>query len=128
MKLFKLLFFVSIFALTSCSDDDPVSTCTQSDWVGTYTGTIDCDGTMEDVTVNITASGTDAIVIKYETDTQETEYDPLTPDACKIENSGTLGGITASVDLTLDGDNLTLIETLSGGGVTSNCDLTATRQ
>ena len=129
MKLFKLTFFLAIaLFVTACGDDDSSpSTCTQSDWVGTYEGTVDCDGTVEDVTVNITANGTDNIVIIYETATVETEYDPLPPDGCSLNNTGTGNGLTVTVSATLDGDDLTLNESFTDGSITSICDLTATR-
>lgn len=109
-----------------CKKDDD-NKCTQSDWVGTYKGTVTCDGTSEDVTLTITASGAAAIVIKYETANGTTEYDPQTPDGCKLNISGTDGGITATINATLDGSKLTLSESLSGGGITSSCNITVTR-
>ena len=121
------MFLALIVAFSACSKDDDNPTCAQSDWVGTYTGTIDCDGTMENVTLTITASGTDAVIISYETPTLTTDYDPLTPDGCNISVSGSLGGISSLVEATLDGNELTLLEELSGGGITSTCNLTVTK-
>ncbi len=129
MKFFKLpLFFFLVVALSACKKDEDSPSCTQSDWVGTYEGTTDCGGSTEDVTVTITASGADAIVIQYATTTLTTTYDPITPTNCTINESGTDSGITITVDATLDGDKLTLEETISGGGVDFTCNLTATRK
>lgn len=130
MKSLKLsLFALLLLAFTSCKkDDDKATVCKQADWVGIYEGTIDCDGTTEDATVTITASGTDAVVIEYETASSTTTYDPITPTNCSISESGTDSGITIKVDATLDGDKLTLKETLTGGGFSSVCELTANRK
>ena len=130
MKLSKLaLFLMLVVAFASCKNDDESPTnCTQSDWVGTYDGTLNCNGASEDVTVTITASGSEAIVIKYETANLETEFDPLTPNGCNLDVSQSDQGITLSVNAELDGDNLTFSEDLTIGGGTSSCDITATRQ
>ncbi|MBK8562860.1 MAG: hypothetical protein IPN76_05810 [Saprospiraceae bacterium] len=130
MKFLKpSLFALLVVGFVACKkDDDSTSSCTQSDWVGTYEGTTDCGGTSEDVIVTITASGSDAIVIEYETATLTTTYDPITPTDCDLNSSGTDSGITIKVDAALDGDKLTLEETISGGGVDFTCNLTATRK
>ena len=112
---------------TACGDDDD-PTCVQADWVDTYTGTSDCDGVIEDVTVTLIASGTDNIVIVANTSTTGTEYDPLPINECSIELSETdptFGSI--SLNVTLDGDNLTLMEVLTISGQTETCNITATR-
>ena len=125
-------FMMLVFAITlaACGgDDDSAKNCAQSDWVGTYTGTVTCDNDpAENVTVTITADGANAIVIKYETTLVETEYDPLTPNSCDLEQSLTQGGASATIDAMLDGNTFTLNEVLTVGGVTSTCDITATRQ
>ncbi len=129
MKFFKLSLFFLLVAFSACKkDDDSTPTCTQSDWVGTYEGTTDCGGSDEDVTVTIVASGADAVVIQYATATLTTTYDPITPTNCTINESGTDAGITITVDATLDGDKLTIQETIAGGGTSFTCDLTATRK
>ena len=130
MKLLKLsLFSLLVVAFAACKKDkDSTPTCTQSDWVGTYEGTTDCGGSTEDVTVTITASGVDAIVIEYATATLTTSYDPITPTNCDLNASGTDAGITLTVVGALDDDKLTLKETITGGGTTFTCDLTATRK
>lgn len=128
MKFFKLSLFSLLVAFSACKgDDDSTPTCTQSDWVGTYEGTTDCGGSDEDVTVTIVASGANAIVIEYSTATLTTTYDPATPTNCTINESGTDAGITFTTNATLDGDKLTIQETLTGGGTNFTCDLTATR-
>lgn len=129
MKFLKLsLFALLVVGFVACKKDkDSTPTCTQSDWVGTYEGTTDCGGSSEDVTVTITASGADAVVIEYATATLTTTYDPATPTNCTINESGTDAGITFTTNATLDGDKLTIKETLAGIAPFT-CDLTATRK
>ena len=129
MNLLKLSFFLVLIAtFSTCSDDDDnTKNCVQSDWVGTYTGTLDCDGIAEDVTVTITANGSDDIIIKYEVPNASTEYDPLLPNSCDLDYTESDSGITITIDASIDGDNLTLKEIISLGGDTSTCDITAVR-
>lgn len=129
MKAFKLTFlFLALFTIAACGDDDddPI-VCGQSDWVGTYEGTIDCDGTVEDVTLVITASGADNIVVVYTTASQTTEYDPLPFTECTLVNTASGGGVTANIDLALNGNTLTLDETISIDTTSTNCMATLTR-
>jgi len=129
MNLLRLSFLlVLVFSLVACGDDDEgAGSCTQADWVGTYTGTSDCDGLTEDVTVTITANGSDAVDIVWETPTVETEYDPINLNGCNLNQSDSTGGLSISVDATLNGDNLTLTEIITNTGNSSTCELTATR-
>jgi len=94
-----------VFCMFSCGDD--ADDCIQADWVGTYSGTIDCDGTVEDVTVTVTASGDTDVIISYEQDVFTTEFDALTPDGCSVEQSATALGATFSFDADLDGTTFT---------------------
>ncbi len=131
MKLLKLSFLLlTITFLSACGDDDGDGddlSCVQADWVGTYTGTQTCDGTAEEVTVTITASGTNDVVIKTETTTLETEYDPFTPNSCDIDKTVTAQGFTITIDAALATNQLTFSDVTSDGTTTSTCNLTATR-
>ena len=129
MKLLQVsIFFLFMFALAACSDDDEsVNNCMLSDWVGTYTGIKNCFGVKEDVILSITANGPDAIIVRYESASVETVYDPLTPDGCKIDITNAGGSLTYSVDASLDGDNLIFTNIVTGGGADFNCTITATR-
>ena len=128
MKYLKLsILLLAVLCFNACGDDDVDPTCTQADWIGTYDGSIDCDGVTEDVNVTITASGAEAVVIFYETPTGTGEYVPLTPSECDIDRTDTDMGITLTVDVVLDGDNFTLIQTVSSDTGTNLCTLTATR-
>jgi hypothetical protein len=135
MNFLKLsILLIVLIAFSACKDDEPTITCTQSDWVGTYVGNQVCDGDTESVTVTITASGSDAIIIKYEVVSSggsgEVEYDPLTIMECDLDYTETdaASGITISLDASLDGDNLTFKETFTVSGSSDICDVTATRQ
>jgi hypothetical protein len=129
MNYLKFAFFLLLaLSYTACEDDDGNDpSCTQADWVGTYSGTIDCDGDVEDVSVTITASGENDIVIKYSTMAVDAEYDPFTPDNCELDVNESDGSFSLILEVDLDGDNLMLKEILSGGTVTSTCDISATR-
>lgn len=125
MKILRASFFILLtLSIFSCSKDDD---CVQSDWVGTYTGTINCDGVEDDVTVTITADGSEDIVVQYETESFFTEYEALTPDGCSLSFSATQAGISGSVDLELDGDDLSISESFTFGTETTLCDLDVTK-
>ena len=129
MKLLKLSFLLVLaLAFTACDDDeDGTKTCTQSDWLGVYSGTIVCNGDSEDVTVTIIADGDNDVIIKYETSSLEAEFDPITPNGCDLSRSGSGNGLTVTVEASIDGDMFTMKETLSDGTDTGVCDVTATR-
>lgn len=126
MKIQKLLpCLILILLLTACSKDDD---CTQMDWVDTYVGTVDCDGTVEDVTIIITASGSDAVIIESETVTVTTTYEAITIDGCELNLSDSALGFSADIEAELNGNQLSISESFSGGGFDSECKYTATRQ
>lgn len=131
MKLLNLSFvLVLVLALFSCSDDDEGELCLQSDWIGTYTGTVNCDGVPADVTVTITANGSEAIDIKYVfmedmNSTTEVELGPFTAASCDIDVSNTVGGVELALDANLDGDELLLNDVANDGSVSSTCAITA---
>jgi hypothetical protein len=128
MKLFKLSFlFLALLSVAACGDDDDTIDCTQSDWIGTYAGSIDCDGTEEDVTVTITSSGTDNLIVIYNTTALETEFDPLPFTSCDLVANSSSGSLTLAINATLDGDRLTFNEATTVDGNTSLCSITATR-
>lgn len=120
--------FVLVSLFAACADDD-LSDCAQTDWVGTYNGTIECDGTTEDVVVVITASGNVKVVIKYDTDTVGAQYDPLEFNACNINEVITQSGnsLTVNISISQDGNNLSLREVLVHDGITTNCLITASK-
>ena len=126
MNLFKLsILLVLIVTFSACGDDD--TSCEQADWIGTYAGTVDCDGVVEDVTVTITASGTDAIIIMYATDNSSTEFEAINLDGCDLDKSESAGGFSVSIEASLDGDKLSVKDEISVGGDTATCEVTATR-
>lgn len=131
MNFSKLSFlFLLIVAMAACKDDDDSpAICTQSDWVGIYEGTIDCDGSEEAVTVTIAANGAAALDISYTTATLTTEYtEPITPVSCSVNINSSDAGVSLKLDVSLEGDKLTLNEVITDGSTTSTCELTATRK
>lgn len=130
MNLYKLsILCLCIILLSGCKEDEPATpVCTQSTWLGTYVGTQDCDGTVEDITVTVTASGSEAIIIKHETTYLETTFDPLTPNGCSLDATSSDMGLTLTVSSSIDGDSFSLVDTFSDGTSTATCTITATRQ
>ena len=129
MNFLKLSLCLLLFvAFSSCGKDDDKPSCTQSDWVGTYEGTINCDGTTEVVTVTITANGSGTILISYETTNTFTGYDPLTPNSCNLDRTDSAAGFSVTINSMLSGDDLRLSETLISGTDTTQCDITAKRK
>ncbi|MEO0732304.1 MAG: hypothetical protein AAFZ52_05690 [Bacteroidota bacterium] len=134
MQLLKLTpLFLCLFLATACGEDDEaMMVCAQTDWTGTYTGTVDCDedGT-EPTTITILADGTNNILISHtegdSTISVTTEYDPLPFDGCDFTFSSSEQGLTLAVDAELNGDELVITETFSFGGESSVCTLRATR-
>jgi len=124
MKLFQLLALVLVLGFVSCSDDDDA--CLQSDWLGTYEGTIECDGVEEDVTVVITARGNDALAVTYETSILSASFEPLTPTECEFIGQDETGSTT--IEIELDGNKFSFTETTVSAGVTTSCEIDATRQ
>ena len=128
-KLFTLLMMISVF--TACGDDE--EDCVQADWVGTYSGTITCtesSGTLEDsgdVTVNITASGSNNIIITYDSDLTEIETEPLAFSGCTLSETVSDGGFSLTITADLAGDELTLTDVFSADTESSTCVINATR-
>lgn len=128
MNLLKLTCCLALAVGFIACDKDDDKECTPADWVGTYEGTIECVGAVEEnVVVTITASGTNNIIIQYETATITVEYDPLPPNSCNLDFSDSAGGISLTIDADLDGDHLTLEEVYSDGSVTANCVIHASK-
>jgi len=131
MKLFKLLFLLlPVMIFVSC-DKEEEPECIQADWIGTYVGTQsgECFGTGA-TTVTITASGDEAIVIFYEDgDGSSSEYDPITFNECNISDSQSdASGLSLDIEVLLEGNEITITETLSFEGEASTCTVTATKQ
>jgi len=135
MKTLKFAFlFLAIFSFTACEDDDDgMTTCDQSDWVGTYTGTQTCGTDTETATVTITANGTANIVIEHvagdSTATVTTTYDPLPFDVCSLSSSASGGGLTVSASATLSGNEFRLEEVITNDSTSTSasCIIVATR-
>jgi hypothetical protein len=127
MKLLKLSLLVAlVFSFTAC--DDETDTCIESNWVGNYTGTQDCDGTLEDVTVTITAGSGDSIIIKTESAGLTTTFDPMMFEACSLSSTVTENGVTATTTASIISSSiLSIKEVYTGNGSTTTCTISATR-
>lgn len=131
MNLSKLSLILgcAIILIASCKKEGEPTTCTQADWVGTYEGTVDCDGEVEDASVTILARGVDSILVQYQTITTITSFTLFKVDSCEINSLGaTIDGVTSGVDLSLDGDNFSLQSRLFTAGELINCEVVATRK
>ena len=127
LQLASLLLFVFLTTATSCEDDEDI-VCLQSNWIGTYSGVIDCAGTEEDLTLTITADGADNIVISYETPTTTVDFTPIPFNNCNLEASFTQDNLTISIASNLTGGEvLNLMQTIVDGTTTSVCEIAATR-
>lgn len=127
MKSLKIAsLFLFVFFMAACGDDDPV--CVQSDWVGVYTGTEVCDGVSEAATIRVTASGANDILVKVETATTETEYNPITLNgtSCSVDETQSDGTNTIVFEGSLSGETFTLKSTISGA-INYTCNLTGTK-
>ncbi|WP_020568669.1 hypothetical protein [Neolewinella persica] len=132
MKKFKFAFlFFAILSIAACADDDDGITdvCAQTDWVGTYSGTVDCDGAVEDVTVTIAASGAANILVSYQTATVQTEFGALPFDGCDLTANATGSGLSIVLNGSLTGRELSVREvtTVDSTNTSTTCVIIATR-
>ena len=129
MKFLKLCFFSAVVLFAVACDNDG-ETCISSDWVGTYTGTADCDGTVSNTAVTITESSS-LITIEYvvsdSTGSITTTYPATAIDGCAYSLTQSDNGLTMTVAASIDGDNLSINEVITNGTDTFTCDVTATR-
>lgn len=127
LKIASLFLFVFLTNATSCEDDD-IIVCLQSDWIATYMGSIDCGGTIEEVTVTITADGADNLVISYETPTISVDFDPLPFNNCSLEATATQDSLGVSINAFLPFDDaIEISQTTTVGPNTTVCTITATK-
>jgi len=124
MKSFKFAILVILITFVSSCKDDNNSACSQAAWIGTYTGSQSCDGTIEDVIVTITASDDveNAVNIKYESNGSALTIFDLERDECNIYSESAF-----AIDISLDGDDLTYITTYPSTSSLSVCTIIATR-
>ena len=132
-----LALLAAVLAFTACDDDDDAAaSCTAADFVGTYTGTGDCDDYESAVSVVITPGSTsDAIDIEL-TETSldstiffevTTELDDVVVEGCSATLSGSEDGVTVSFVTTLDDGRIEIVSTFTEDGESDVCTYTATR-
>lgn len=126
-RLILLALVLTVFA--TCGDDDEMTPpCAPTNWAGTYSGTANCNGIEEAVTVTVAVVGTDSLTLTYETQSRQGNFGPLLPNACRITLEDMGGPISTSFSAQLDGDEITLMESVDGIGGSFTCDISATRQ
>lgn len=128
----RVMYFLTLsalltFTMTSCGDDDGGVTCTQEEFLGTYTGEGVCTGAGGFVatSIEITAgTGSNDLIINGGIFTDQT----ATIDGCGFSwGSTTLGtGVTGSGSI--DGNTLTYSEKAEALGTTTyECTFTGTK-
>ena len=125
---FSTCLFVLLTWAACNGDDDSSPSCIQADWVGTYTGTVQCDTEdAEIVNVTISESGSNTVNIDYATFSANSFFPSLPIEECGIDFSQTDQGLTLTVSATLDGNNLTFTETISSASNSSTCSIIASK-
>lgn len=124
MRIIGFLLFALL--LSSCDKDD---SCTDQDWIGTYSGIGMCDGEPdENVTIVVEAGSSENQVIF--------DGEPVNIDNCKIETSETIDIfgtiVTVSISYTLDGNTISGTATSStilpdGSTEETNCSLSVSK-
>lgn len=109
-NLLLFVFTISIFAI-SCGDD-----CTQEDWLGVYNVAVECTGedAIED-SISITAGSNENEILF--------DGDALTIDGCTASATIMDSGLEFTIDLELDGDNISGTQTGSFLGIPVSCTL-----
>lgn len=116
MKLKLLLAILLITFLVSCKDETEPEPCSQAAWIGEYTGTSDCTG---DITVEIEEGRTENEIL---VDGTWTEI-----NWCTGSYNNIFFGNGKSLEITLDGNNITMIRTTALLGVEVPCTTEASK-
>ena len=115
-NLFGLLFVLALFTLVSCGDDDD---CTAASFAGTYSGSVDCDGTSTEGTITLSRISDTELQL---TDTDGSSF-TLTLDGCTATGSESFIGLAdISISITLDGDDLKYTQDVSALGINVSCE------
>ena len=117
-NVFTLLIFLSL--LSACGSDD----CTISDYEGSYTGTITCDGEEpESITATVTAGSGNTIVVDANQEVFMIEVDgcDLVIPAETVDIFGIETMVSGSGEL--DGNTMRITQRVSAFGFTPNCQI-----
>ena len=107
MKQTTILLLFSLLFLISCGNDE--EDCTQSTWLGSYSGTEECDNEVLNVDISVSANEEDlmAFMVNY----NENEYilfEEIPRDNCSVNfNESEPGEGSLNLNGTLNGDELT---------------------
>ena len=117
-KLFTVL--AAMCFLIACGSDD---SCTQADWIGTYSGTTNCDDgePAEDTTIVVSAGATE--------NTLNVDGNEIAFDGCKfsITEMDPFFGIEITSNYELDGNTLRSEASFSLFGISVSCTFEGTK-
>ena len=99
---FSLFILAMLILANSCSKDDDKPSCTQENWLGSYTATSDCDPDRIDILDFVITAGADANELIF-TDSEGDSFN-ITPSGCEVLEF-TIFTISASGEL--NGNTLT---------------------
>ncbi len=113
---------ISLF-LISCGDDNS-TTCTPSDWLGTYVGSEECnDDPADNATIVITSSG-ESLIMEISNPSTTVTTSEISINGCSISDNVNIGGTaTLELDASLNTDEITINTNFFG----SQCTYSATR-
>lgn len=117
MKHTFLFLLFTLLTLAACKKDNVGSGCSLDDFVGTYTGTEDCDGSEEAATFTINKAGNSLTLTDNDGNNYELEVDDCSFEIPEVN----LIIAEYSGDGFINGDNLTVNLKASALGFTSNC-------
>ena len=126
-----MIFTITMLTLSACRKDN---SCKQADWVGTYTGTIDCNGHIGDVNIEITkGEDNNEIIFFYERIGFVAASNRIEVNGCSVDLSSSDALFSYTYTLALDGDSIFHedIDTALGfplvAGSSSYCNIEASR-
>ncbi len=102
MKNFLFAFALVGLFLVSCSDDD---SCSASDWVGVYEGVMDCNGSVDSVSIEI-KEGSESGTIEYIVD-GDSEVVDVNDCSVEVMTEDVTFDTSLTVKMELDGDKIT---------------------
>lgn len=119
-----IIAFLFFAASISCSSDPMDKDCTPQDYVGNYSGTLNCGLVQQNVSAVVTVAtpNTINIIIDGEITTCEVQGCMIIIPEVDIDVSGTL--VTTTGTGTLDGNTLTLDQTAAASGGAFSCTTT----
>lgn len=123
------MLFVSLILFSCGGDEEPeVPTCTQEDYVGTWSGPENCSigSGSSNLTLTIVAKGAD---IELDGGSFETDVVSVDEENCTVSGSNSSFGQSFEYSGSIDGDNLFLThKRILAGQTVNTCTYTLERQ